>query len=1094
MPSFVHLLLAALLAGPFSFAQNLPSAASQDPAKPPDSAPATPAEYEEEATVIEKLRREFRWNSDGTGTATVTMRVKVRTQAGVQQLGQIPFGYNSANEKLEVKYLRVSNPDGSGAVSASESNYQDVPSQIEREAPMYSDYRERHVTVPALRPGQVLEYQTVVTTFKPLIPDQIWLEHVFRKDVISLDEQLIVDLPKDKKIKLKTKPEFKPEVKELGGRRIYTWKNSYRKRETEEELKKKRRREMQEDWFPDIALTTFDSWQQLGDWYAGLQKSQMQLTPELKAKVTELTKDAKTDEEKMRAIYDFVAQDFRYVSLSFGVGRFQPHKAAEVFANKYGDCKDKHTLLSAMLREAGFQVEPVLIGSQRVLDPEVPSPAQFDHVFSGIMPKNSKPDAMPTVYVDTTAEIAPYGLISFNLRNKKALLVGLDSPSRLIDTPADPPFPATQNVTITGNINDLGKLTATFDAVFRGDVELAVRQAYRRTPQNRWKELTRYLSYQFGIGGEVDNVKVDNLTNTREPVRLSFSIARPNFFDWSKKTSDLVPPLPAVTLWPAGDVDQDGNEDPEAKPYDDLPVARQKPIKLGPTYDLKMAFRLELPKNFKGRAPVPLSVKRDYGQYSSNYKVEGQLLIGERTMVMRGHELPLERRGDYAAFIRAVRADERQKFFVESTVAGGSAPELPKDMKAEELIESGNEALGSGRFDVALNLYQRAAEKEPKHKVIYRLIGEAYMQLRRFPQAEEAFRRQIAANAFDPYANYSLGRALWQQRKLEDAVKAFQAQLEIDPLQRETHAALGEVFMELRRYDEAAQAFEKVVSLEPNNGFHHANYGRALLKLKKTKEATEAFDKAVELQQNALLWNNIAYELADSDTNLDRAEQYAESAISQVASALRNVSPDRVTMQDMGNVQALASYWDTLGWIKFKRGDLDSAERYISAAWKLSQNGEVADHLGQIAFKRGRREDAVRWYAQSLSGNRPKLDTRDRLEQLIADKKKTEKLIADLKPEIDRMRTYPVEQASAKAAKADFLVVFTAGNRVEAVRYINGDESLKSAAEKIQSLNYGPVFPDNTPTKVLRRGTLACEANAKCSFQLMEPEEVTSVN
>jgi tetratricopeptide (TPR) repeat protein len=402
--------------------------------------------------------------------------------------------------------------------------------------------------------------------------------------------------------------------------------------------------------------------------------------------------------------------------------------------------------------------------------------------------------------------------------------------------------------------------------------------------------------------------------------------------------------------------------------------------------------------------------------------------------------------------------------------------------------------MSGGKFPMALELYKKAAEKEPKNKVIWNLVGEAHMQMRQFPQAEAAFRKEIAMNPYDSYGNYNLGRALWLQDKREDAVKAFQAQLEIDPLQKETHGALGEIYYELNKFDDSAAEFEKSVSLDAGNGFNHANLGRAYLKLKKNKEATEEFDKAVELQQTPMLWNNIAYELADNDASLDRAEQYAESAVSQIASSLRNLTPSNITMNDMGNVVALASYWDTLGWVKFKRGDIDGAEKYISAAWKLSQNGEVADHLGQIALKRGQREQAIHWYAQALSGNRPKIDTRTRLSQLVSDQKKADALIAELKPQIEKLRTYDVGSVAPKPGKADFFVVFAPDKKVDAVTYISGDESLKTAAAKLQEVNYGPIFPDNTPTKVVRRGTLECKGDGACSFQLMEPEDVTSVD
>ena len=82
------------------------------------------------------------------------------------------------------------------------------------------------------------------------------------------------------------------------------------------------------------------------------------------------------------ALYDFVAKNFRYVSLSLGVGRYQPHAASDVLHDQYGDCKDKHTLLASLLEAEGLHADSVLINSSRKLDPDVPSPSQFDHVIT----------------------------------------------------------------------------------------------------------------------------------------------------------------------------------------------------------------------------------------------------------------------------------------------------------------------------------------------------------------------------------------------------------------------------------------------------------------------------------------------------------------------------------------------------------------------------------------------------------------------------------------------------------------------------------------------------------------------------------------
>jgi transglutaminase-like putative cysteine protease len=103
-------------------------------------------------------------------------------------------------------------------------------------------------------------------------------------------------------------------------------------------------------------LSTFSDWQQAGQWYAKLQGDRVVVEESVRKKAAELALGAATPSEKTRRLYDYVARNIRYVSLSFGVGRLQPHAASEVLQNGYGDCKDKHTLLQALLRVEGMGI------------------------------------------------------------------------------------------------------------------------------------------------------------------------------------------------------------------------------------------------------------------------------------------------------------------------------------------------------------------------------------------------------------------------------------------------------------------------------------------------------------------------------------------------------------------------------------------------------------------------------------------------------------------------------------------------------------------------------------------------------------------
>ena len=147
------------------------------------------------------------------------------------------------------------------------------------------------------------------------------------------------------------------------------------------------------------------------------EKEPLRLTAVIQAKAAELTVGRTTDMDKIEGLYDYVATNFRYISLSFGVGRYQPHAAEDVLHNQYGDCKDKHTLLASLLEAEGFHTSSVLINSRRKLDPDIPSPSQFDHVISLVPIGNEE------VWMDTTTEVAPFRLLSYSIRKKQALVI-----------------------------------------------------------------------------------------------------------------------------------------------------------------------------------------------------------------------------------------------------------------------------------------------------------------------------------------------------------------------------------------------------------------------------------------------------------------------------------------------------------------------------------------------------------------------------------------------------------------------------------------------------------------------------------------------
>ncbi len=1021
-----------------------------------------PAEkFSDEAFVLEQMRTVVRFENDGSETKEQTARVRVQSDAGVQRLGQLIFGYSSANEQMEMAYVRVRRADGS-VVSASPESIQDMPSAITREAPVYSDFREKHITVPGLRPGEELEYSIVTRSQKPLVPNQFWTEYAFEKQAIVLDEQLEINVPKGREITLKTRPGFEAVIKEEGDRRIYGWSNSNLKRDSDD-TKKKAKKPKPET--PDVQLTTLRSWDEVGRWYWQLQKERIEPTPEVRARAQELVRGKSTELEKIEALYDFVATNFRYVSLSFGTGRYQPHAAGDILGNGYGDCKDKHTLLAAMLESVGIHAYPGLINATREIDPDVPAPSQFDHVITAV------PLGSNTIWMDTTTEVAPFRLLAAVLRNKRALLMPGDAPAKLVTTPADPPFPTSQTVEIDARINELGKLEATVSDTARGDTELALRAAFRRISSSQWKELVQTLNVFYGLPGEVSEVKADDPADTKKPFHFQYRVLQPNYLDWSARKSQPALFLPVLAL-------------PDADPDD------ADPIKLGAPSDTTLRMKLELPQKYAAHAPVAVSVKRDYGEYRSRYAVDGNKITAERLLSTRTDELPASRVRDYLAFRRAVHSDGEQKLAVESTSAG--KPTIPGDAKAEDLNDSAVAALRNRNYELGVELLKRVLALEPKHKDAWNNLGRAYLGMLKLDDAIGAFQKQVEVNPYDEYVYDNLGLAYWRQQKYDDASAAFRKQLEVNPLDEFAYGNLGSMYVEWHKYAEAVPELEKAVSLKPDNPFYQVGLGQAYLNLGQPDKALAAFDKAVEIQPAPGVWNNVAYELSERKVHLERAQQYAESAVVATAAALRNISLEHLRMEDLALTASLAAYWDTLGWVHFQKGDLKRAEEFIRAAWMLDQHGEIGDHLGQIYQRQGDKAKAERLYAMALAASRPTPEIRQHLSGLIGEKQ-VDAAVAKYRGELASERTINLGPLVKEKAEAEFFVVLTGGSKVEGVKFVRGDEGLKPFASALASASFPLMFPDGTPTKLVRRGIVSCPGSSGCTLALVPAEDVTSV-
>ncbi|MGA9127518.1 MAG: DUF3857 domain-containing protein [Terracidiphilus sp.] len=623
------------------------SATAQDKPAQVSPVPATvttkPPDISKEALVLEKISTRIRMETDGTGTRQTTARTLILADSGVKEMAVLTFTYTASNQQVEIGYVRVIKPDGSVVVTP-DYNVQDMPDDVTRTAPMYSDIHQKHVAVKGLGVGDILESQVTLRTLKSEIPGQFWMEYSFEKNLIILDEQLDIDLPSDKAVTVASN-DIQPTVTTARGRKLYHWASSNLARPDPDAPPKSAKH-----WKPSVQVTTFSNWEQVGAWYDSLQKNSLAVTPVIQAKADALTKGLSSDEEKLHAIFNDVALHIHYVGLDFGIGRYQPHPADDVLSNEYGDCKDKHTLLAVLLKAAGIEAWPVLISSIRELDPATPSPAQFDHVITQVS-LNGK-----LLWMDSTEEVAPVGLLMDSLRDKQALAVPAGKPAYLEKTPADPPSPRSIRIQVEGKLSDQGLFTGHLAHTMDGDVGILFRSGFRRVPQSKWKEFLQGIANSEGYAGEVSNPQVSDVEKIAEPFHFSYDYTREKYDQWKDNVSShwITPPLPAMGGELAPGVK-------EKKPGDDP--------ELGSIGETIYHAVLKLPEGWSMIPPKDADLKEDWLEYQAKYSFNDGTFTTDRRLLVKKTAVPLEQWEKYLAFRRGIFEDFNNQVLI-------SPPEL----------------------------------------------------------------------------------------------------------------------------------------------------------------------------------------------------------------------------------------------------------------------------------------------------------------------------------------------------------------------------------------------------------------------------------
>jgi len=268
-------------------------------------------------------------HADGTGERLQHIVVLVQSEGAARQFSVLSVSYASAYETGAFDFVRVHKPDAS-VIETPTSAAIDMPAPVTREAPLYSDLKESQLPVRSLAAGDTIEYQLHTRRSKAEAPGQFWgAEHFVAAGSVVLSQTLTLEVPSGAYVKVWS-PNHPSSPTEHDGTKQWRWESSQTRASGRDKDGKPTSTPAEvhdPDQDPDgrnlpsVAWTTFHSWAEVGDWYRGLALPRAQPDASVRAKADDLTRDAKSTEDQVRALYQFVSTKTRYVGIDLGIGR-----------------------------------------------------------------------------------------------------------------------------------------------------------------------------------------------------------------------------------------------------------------------------------------------------------------------------------------------------------------------------------------------------------------------------------------------------------------------------------------------------------------------------------------------------------------------------------------------------------------------------------------------------------------------------------------------------------------------------------------------------------------------------------------------------
>jgi transglutaminase-like putative cysteine protease len=582
----------------------------------------------------------IRLEPDGRSRQSYRQVVQILTANAAKAWAERTFGYAPDRETFRLNWLRVLRPDGT-VVSAAPAVLQTSDVPADPTVPVYQARRVVRASLSGVAPGMLIDWSTTVEAKAPPLRGDFFTSWRTVTGAVTRRSRLLLDVPTGFTPRLVEMNLPAPHEELVGhGRTVYRW--------TAQDIPIPPRPQPfatdSNAWSSWVFIAAPLTWDQVAGWYAGLAKGRAEMTSDLELKLASAVSAARTRDDSLRALYRWVSQDVRYVSIALGMGGYQPRPAADVVKSGFGDCKDKATLLLAFLGRLHVDAYPVLLfaGAHHRTEFPPPSIEAFNHVIVAIA------DPGGYHYVDPTAEWVPFDELPAEDQWHFAVVVHPDGHGEPVVIPMAPPASNRFTTVVHGTVDDSGVMRAKLGFAATGTFAPPLRVATAAPRDSaRWAATARQLgaAYPFAKSDSLDASDGRDLSMTPH---VAFVVTGGRAFTVTGPIA-VLPLQQSVGPAAVRTLDELRRAGPRQFPID---VAKVNPPNL-----VEQEFTFELPAGWQATLPKDVRVTGPFGSYTVTYEQTGRDLVIRRRSEGAAGVLPPERAGDLDAWFEGLAQD-----------------------------------------------------------------------------------------------------------------------------------------------------------------------------------------------------------------------------------------------------------------------------------------------------------------------------------------------------------------------------------------------------------------------------------------------------